>query len=162
MFSEDLPSAKAWHIFNKFSSKIRAIFQNNGYSESFVLKQLNIFLITYRKWVNTMTTYLKRRAFFSIRVFFHGHWQLTGEQGKRGDHLLFHSTTSTAHEHSDIYLQLCTWDDYHIFLIAMLVFTRLLVNEIYHLIELLFDWLMMWCWFLFVCLLNLFQVLLQL
>ena len=95
MFSEDLPSAKAWHIFNKFSSKIRAIFQNNGYSESFVLKQLNIFLITYRKWVNTMTAYLKRRAFFSIRVFFHGHWQLTGEQGKRGDHLLFHSTTST-------------------------------------------------------------------
>ena len=162
MFSEDLPSAKAWHIFNKFSSKIRAIFQNNGYSESFVLKQLNIFLITYRKWVSTMTAYLKRRAFFSIRVFFHGHWQLTGEQGKRGDHLLFHSTTSTAHEHSDIYLQLCTWDDYHIFLIVMLVFTRLLVNEIYHLIELLFDWLMMWCWFLFVCLLNLFQVLLQL
>ena len=32
--------------------------------------------------------------FFSIRVFFHGHWQLTGQQGKGGDHLLFHSTTS--------------------------------------------------------------------
>ena len=48
-----------------------------------------------------------------------------------------------AHEHSDIYLQLCTWDDYHIFLIATLVFTRLLLDEIYHLIELLFDWLMM-------------------
>ena len=29
------------------------------------------------------------------RVFFHGHWRLTGQQGKRGDHLLFHSTTST-------------------------------------------------------------------
>ena len=29
-------------------------------------------------------------------VFFHGHWQLTGQQGKGGeDHLLFHSTTST-------------------------------------------------------------------
>ena len=48
-----------------------------------------------------------------------------------------------AHEHSDIYLQLCTWDDYHIFLIATLVFTRLLLDGIYHLIELLFDWLMM-------------------
>ena len=47
-----------------------------------------------------------------------------------------------AHEHSDIYLQLCTWDDYHIFLFATLVFTRLLLDEIYHLIELLFDWLM--------------------
>ena len=33
--------------------------------------------------------------FFSIRVFFHGHWRLTGQQGKQGDHLLFHSTTFT-------------------------------------------------------------------
>ena len=33
--------------------------------------------------------------FFSIRIFFQGHWQLIGHQGKRGDHLLFHSTTST-------------------------------------------------------------------
>ena len=49
-----------------------------------------------------------------------------------------------AHEHSDIYLELCRWDDYHIFLNAPLVFTRLLLNEIYHLIELPFDWLMMW------------------
>ena len=48
-----------------------------------------------------------------------------------------------AHKHSDIYLQLWTWDDYHIFLIATLVFTRLLLDEIYHLIELLFGWLMM-------------------
>ena len=58
-----------------------------------------------------------------------------------------------AHEHSDIYLQLWTWDDYHIFLIVTLVFTRLLLDEIYHLIELLFHWLM-WYWFLFTCLLN--------
>ena len=34
-------------------------------------------------------------SFFSIRIFFHGHWRLTGQQGKAGDHLLFHSTTST-------------------------------------------------------------------
>ena len=33
------------------------------------------------------------------------------------------------HKHSDIYLQLCMWDDYHIFLIATLVFTRLLLDE---------------------------------
>ena len=32
---------------------------------------------------------------FSISVFFHGHWRLTGQQGKGGDHLLFHSTAST-------------------------------------------------------------------
>ena len=34
-----------------------------------------------------------------------------------------------AHKHSDIYLQLCMWDGYHIFLIATLVFTRLLLDE---------------------------------
>ena len=34
-------------------------------------------------------------VFFSIRVFFHGYWRLTGQQGKGGDHILFHSTTST-------------------------------------------------------------------
>ena len=45
---------------------------------------------------------------------------------------------------TNIYLKLCMWDDYHIFLIATLVFTRLLFDEIYHLIELLFEWLMMW------------------
>ena len=69
---------------------------------------------------------------------------------------IFYSTLPLppSHKHSDIYLQLCTWDDYHIFLIAALVFTRLLLDEIYHLIELLFDWLMMWYWFLFTCLLN--------
>ena len=33
--------------------------------------------------------------FFTIRVFFHGHWRLTGQQEKGGDLLLFHSTTST-------------------------------------------------------------------
>ena len=36
-----------------------------------------------------------RVVFFYIRVFFHGHWQLTGQQGTGGDHLSFHSTTST-------------------------------------------------------------------
>ena len=34
-------------------------------------------------------------CFFSIRVFFRGYWQLTGQQGKGVDLLLFHSTTST-------------------------------------------------------------------
>ena len=33
------------------------------------------------------------------------------------------------------------WDDYHVFLIATLVFTRLLLDEIYDLSELPFDWL---------------------
>ena len=33
--------------------------------------------------------------FFSIRVFFDRHPQLTWQQGKKRDHFLFHSTTST-------------------------------------------------------------------
>ena len=51
----------------------------------------------------------------------------------------------SAHKYSDIYLQLCKWDDYHVFLITALVFTRLLLDiyrlEIYRLIQLPFDWL---------------------
>ena len=67
---------------------------------------------------------------------------------------IFYSTLPLplAHEHSDIYLQLCMWGDYHVFLIATLVFTRLLLDEIYHLIELLFDWLIDDA--MFVCLLE--------
>ena len=74
---------------------------------------------------------------FSNRVFFHGHWR-----DSRGmEETIFYSTLPPppAHEHSDIYLQLCMWDNYHAFLITTLVFTRLLLDEIYHLIELSFD-----------------------
>ena len=38
---------------------------------------------------------LNLNGFFSIRIFFHGHWRLTGQQEKWGDRLLLHSTTST-------------------------------------------------------------------
>ena len=53
-------------------------------------------------------------------------------------------------ENSDIYLQLCMQDEYHVFLMATLVTSRLLLDEIYHLIQLPFDWLIV----SFVCLLN--------
>ena len=33
--------------------------------------------------------------FFFNQGFLHRHWRFTWQQGKRGDHLLFHSTTST-------------------------------------------------------------------
>ena len=54
-------------------------------------------------------------------------------RGREGT--IFYSTLPLplVHEHSDIYLQLC------MFLIALLVFTRLLLDEICHLIELPFD-----------------------
>ena len=33
--------------------------------------------------------------FLSVRVFFHRNWRFTVKQEKGGDHILFHSTTST-------------------------------------------------------------------
>ena len=80
---------------------------------------------------------------FSVRVFFHRYWRLSGQQGKGGDHFLLHSTSSTR-SWTLRHLQLRMWDDYHIFLIAPLLFTRLLLNGIYHFIKLPFHWLMMW------------------
>ena len=60
----------------------------------------------------------------------------------------FHSLTNI----QTFILQLCTWDAYHMFLIAPLVFARLLPDEIYHLIELLF-WVIDDTMLIFVCLL---------
>ena len=82
--------------------------------------------------------------FSSIRVFTY----TDDSQDSRGrEETIFYSTLPLppAHDHWDIYLQLCKWDEYHVFLIATLVFTRLLLDEIYHLIELpiwVIDW---WC-----------------
>ena len=54
-------------------------------------------------------------------------------RGSGGTIFYYSLPLAPAHEHSDIYSQL------YIFLIAALVFTRLLLGEIYHLIELPFD-----------------------
>ena len=88
--------------------------------------------------------YRKKCVFFLSGFSFTDTDDSLDRRGKEGT--IFYSTLPfpPAHEYSDIYLQLCMWDDYHILLIAPLVFTRLLLDEIYHLIELLFDWLMMW------------------
>ena len=89
---------------------------------------------------------LSNSCFFFFVFFFLSGFSFTDtddSQDSRGrEGTIFYSTLPLppAHEHSDIYLQLCMWDDYHIFLIALLVFTRLLLYEIYHLIELPF-WL---------------------
>ena len=76
-------------------------------------------------------------------------------QDNRGrERTLFYSTLPLppAHEHGHIYLQFCMWDDYHVFLIPTFVFNGLLLNEIYHLIKLPFDWLINDA--IFVCLLD--------
>ena len=60
-------------------------------------------------------------------------------RGREGIIFYYTLLLPPVHKHSDIYLQLCMWDDYHVFLIATLVFTMLLLDEIYYLIGLPFD-----------------------
>ena len=83
----------------------------------------------------------KKTCFFSIRVFFTDTHDSRDSREREGT--IFYSTLPhpPAHEHYDIYLQLCMWDVYDVFLIATLVFTRLLLDEIYHVIEWPFEWL---------------------
>ena len=49
------------------------------------------------------------------------------------NHLYYSLPLPPAHEHSDIYLQLCFWDNYVVFLIALHIITRPQLYEIYHL-----------------------------
>ena len=58
-----------------------------------------------------------------MRVYYHGYCNSHDRRGRKGT--IFCSTLPLppAHEHWDIYLQLCIWDGYHIFLIALLLFT---------------------------------------
>ena len=94
----------------------------------------------------------------TVHIFFLSGFSFTdtgNSQDSRGrEGTIFYSSLPLppAHKYSDIYLQLCTWDDYNIFLIATLVFTRLLLDEIYHLIKLPI-WLLDDVMLIFVCLL---------
>ena len=104
-------------------------------------------------WVTTSTQQLLFRV--SYFFFFLSGFSFTDtddpqdSSGREGT--IFYSTLPlpSAHEDSDIYVQLCAWDDYHRFLIATLTFTRLLLDEIYHL-----TWLIDLVKLVFVCLLD--------
>ena len=100
---------------------------------------------------------LKKRGsafffFFTIRIFFTDTDDSQDSRGREGT--IFYSSLPLppAHEHWDIYLQLCMWDEYRVLLIATLALTRLLLEEVYHLIELPFEWLIDNA--MFVCLLD--------
>ena len=69
-------------------------------------------------------------VFFSIWVSFRRHWRFTGQQENGCDHLNSSLSFSPAHKHSDIYLQLYIWEDNFLFLIALLVTTILLQDNI--------------------------------
>ena len=86
-------------------------------------------------------------GFFSETLTIHrraGEW--------RGPTLNFTLSLPPTHEHWDIYLLLSVWDELFVFLITMLFFSRLLLDEIYHIIELPFDWFIDDA--MFVCLLD--------
>ena len=94
--------------------------------------------------------YMRRFTFY--QGFLHRHWWFTGQQGNGGDHLLFHSATSTR---SQILRHLfATWQLRSLSRIfnRNAVFTRLLLDVIYHLVELPFEWLIDDA--MFVCLLH--------
>ena len=107
-------------------------------------------LLPFADTQNSVVNYFN---FFSIRVFFHRHRRFTGQQGKGGNHLLFHSTTST-----------CSWALRHLFATLHVRWLSSIFNRNtclpdyysmrftmfpnYHLIA----WLMMQC--LFVYLMN--------
>ena len=62
----------------------------NPYRKKILLPSMSNFAL----WYFSPLTFL----FFyqSFLFFFHRHWRFTGQQGKGGDHLLFHSITSTS------------------------------------------------------------------
>ena len=96
---------------------------------------------TYLKWLVVVVVFFYQ-GFLSQTLTTHRTQDSTGRERKK--RTIFYSIPPlpTAHEHWDIHLQLCMWDDYHIFWIASLVFTRLLLDGVCHLIELPFDiWL---------------------
>ena len=90
--------------------------------------------------------------FLFCQGFLHRHWRFTRQHAKGGDH--FYSTLPLPPQHWGIYLQHCIWNDYHVFSITALVFTRLLLDEIYHHIQLLLEWLIDDAICLFLCLLD--------
>ena len=96
--------------------------------------------------------------FFFFVIFFLSGFSFTDtknlqdSRGREGTFIYSTLPLPPTHKHSGIYLQFSMWDDYRVFLIATLVFTRLLLDEICHLNELPFDWLIDEA--MFVCLLN--------
>ena len=131
-----------WKIFNYIFSMSLVIIAN--------LKRIQIirkgFSANFEQpFVSNMLEVLeetKNLSFFFLSGF-SSQTQYYSQDSRGRQRTIFYSTLPLppAHEHWDTYLQLCMWDDYHVFLIATLLYTRLLLDEIYHLIELPFEWL---------------------
>ena len=88
-----------------------------------------------KKYLTFSETHFCLCIFFFLSGFYFKDTEGYRTVGERRG-LFFYSTLPLppTHEQSDIYLQLWISDDYHIFYITPLVFTRLPLDEIYHLI----------------------------
>ena len=93
-------------------------------------------------------------VFFLLSRFFFTDSDDSQDSRGREENIFYSSLPlPPAHELSGIYLELCVWGGYHVFLISPLVFTRLLLDGIYYLIELPF-WLIDNRMVISVCLLD--------
>ena len=103
-FSEELPF-QSDYLFKRRYLLLELTFQKSYFFTTYFFRRVTtqlIFLLTLLTCFGPI--YFTVRIlqifstwdcpFFSIRVFFHGHWRRAGQQRKGGYHLLFHSTTS--------------------------------------------------------------------
>ena len=100
------------------------------WSKNYALSYLRLYLHindqhTHEKIFGTALSFLFVCLFvcLSIRVFFTDNDDSQDSRGR--EEIIFYSTLllPPTHKHWDIYLQLCIWYDYHVFLIATLVFS---------------------------------------
>ena len=99
------------------------------------------------------TDWLTKQVFFFYQSFLHRHWKFTGQQGKGEDHLLFHSSTSTRsrtlrHLFATLHVRWLS----RIFNRNTCIYQAAILDEIYDLIDLPFEWLIHDA--MFVCLLD--------
>ena len=99
------------------------------------------------------TDWLTKQVFFFYQSFLHRHWKFTGQQGKGEDHLLFHSSTSTSsrtlrHLFATLHVRWLS----RIFNRNTCIYQAAILDEIYDLIDLPFEWLIHDA--MFVCLLD--------
>ena len=126
-------------VINKINGKIKFLNRKNRYLTKEVRRMLWHALIPSHFDYVFFVFFLSKFSFIDTD---------DSQDNREREWLIFYSITTSTHSqtfrHLFATLHVCMWDDYHIFSITPLVFTRLLHDEIYHLIELLFDWLMMW------------------
>ena len=77
------------HLFKYFVSYIIVIPQK----DTFVYKRKKLYFLRNMYCIILRNIYIY--IFFLYQGFHQRHWRFTGQKGKGGDHLLFHSTTST-------------------------------------------------------------------